>query len=216
MRDTPAIWTPLCWAISQHDRSWLRKAGAVSHVIKKNRHYMSATLHPGGTDQRVHPRVPGPASSSLQHSGMLLMNDAPKGHVLLVENDRSMIRLIEECLAEAGYIVSALRDRARESVRATVERVRPHCVLLDGERPADFGSAWADAAWMAGLPTRIPAIMFTTNAAAVQEALANTSDRSRAADFVGVLMKPFDLDDLDRVVESAVSGFSHAAPQRAR
>jgi CheY-like chemotaxis protein len=57
----------------------------------------------------------------------------PVGRVLVDDDDADIADLAEELLTDLGYIVTTLRDRDEESVRATVERLRPDCVLLDGD-----------------------------------------------------------------------------------
>ena len=49
----------------------------------------------------------------------------PVGRVLVVEDDADIADPVEELLTDEGYIVTTLRDRDEESVRATVERLRP-------------------------------------------------------------------------------------------
>jgi hypothetical protein len=46
--------------------------------------------------------------------------------------------------------------------------------------------------------------MFSADWAATAEAQMNTSDRSQAAGFCSVLPKPFEIDDLLRVIGDAV------------
>ena len=48
----------------------------------------------------------------------------PVGWVL-VDDDADMADLVEELRTDEGYVVATLRDRSEESVRATVERLRP-------------------------------------------------------------------------------------------
>jgi DNA-binding response OmpR family regulator len=66
--------------------------------------------------------------------------------VLIVDDDADIAGLVEELLRDEGYVVEVLPDRSLESVRTAVERVRPDCVLLDGEVRGTFGSSWDDAA----------------------------------------------------------------------
>ena len=51
----------------------------------------------------------------------------------------------------------------------------------------------------------VPVIMFSADAQVSSEARRNESERSQAAHFSSVLPKPFDLDELVRVVALAVS-----------
>jgi hypothetical protein len=51
----------------------------------------------------------------------------------------------------------------------------------------------------------VPVILFSADRQATSEAERDESERSHAASFSSVLPKPFDLDDLVRVVAIAVS-----------
>jgi two-component system, chemotaxis family, chemotaxis protein CheY len=125
--------------------------------------------------------------------------------VLVVDDDADIANLLEELLTDEGYAVALLRSRSAESVQDAVGRLRPDCVLLDGALPGSYGQSWADAAWMSTQATPVPVIMFSADQGVTVEAKMNLSERSRAAGFSSVLAKPFELDELLRVVASAVS-----------
>jgi CheY-like chemotaxis protein len=128
----------------------------------------------------------------------------PKRRVLIIDDDAAIIDLLEECLADEGYVILTLDNVAGEDLSAAVERLQPDCVLLDGERSGLYGSSWDAAARLAASPPSVPVIMFTADSAATREASANESERSQAAGFAAVLTKPFDLDELLCVIGSAV------------
>jgi CheY-like chemotaxis protein len=128
-----------------------------------------------------------------------------KGIILVVDDDRDIAGVIDELLRDEGYAVTILRDRSLESVQATVERLRPDCVLLDGELPGMFGASWDDAAWMTAQVLAVPVIMFSADRAATHEALSLQTERSQAAGFSSILRKPFELDEVLRVIALAVS-----------
>ena len=127
-----------------------------------------------------------------------------KGRVLIVDDDEDIRTLVEEVLSEEGYAVTILKDARIEAIQETVSRVQPDCVLLDGGVGGGYGSSWESAELLAARLPAVPVIMFTAHAGASSEATANTSERSRAAGFAAVLPKPFELDELLRVVELAV------------
>jgi DNA-binding response OmpR family regulator len=137
----------------------------------------------------------------------------PAGRVLVVDDDADIAALVDEFLTSEGYTVTVLRVRDLESVWAAVERLRPNCVLLDGAIPGVFGESWADAAGMAAMPAPVPVIMFSADAQVATEARSHESERSQAAHFSSVLPKPFDLDELVRVVALAgcQSPFRHGS-----
>ena len=125
--------------------------------------------------------------------------------VLVVEDDPEIGNLLEEFLTDEGYSVMVLRSRGVESVQDTVGRLRPDCVLLDGDARGGYGRSWADAAAMTATAPPVPVIMFSAEQGATAEATMNLSDRSRAAGFSSVLPKPFELDDLLRAITAAVN-----------
>jgi CheY-like chemotaxis protein len=135
-----------------------------------------------------------------------------RGTVLIVDDNADISEIVGDVLTEEGYAIEILRDRNLESVKAAVERLRPDCVLLDGEIPGSFGASWDEAAWLTALPAPVPVIMFTGEQRATDKARRNTSTRSEAARFSSILLKPFDLDELVRAVALAVS----QSPKRRR
>ena len=125
--------------------------------------------------------------------------------MLVVDDDADIGNLLVDLLTDEGYAVALLRSRSGESVQDAVGRLRPDCVLLDGAVPGSYDGSWADAAWMRAQKAAVPAIMFSADRGATTEAISNLSERSRAAGFAAVLPKPFEIDDLLRVIAGAVS-----------
>src|SRR3954471_3845383 len=115
----------------------------------------------------------------------------PADHVRIVEDDADISGLVQDFLEGEGYAVTILHDRRLETLQAAVDRVRPDCVLLDGEIPGSLGAAWADAAWRTASSAPVPVFMFTADRGATNEGETNTSDRSHAAGFSAVMGKPF-------------------------
>jgi DNA-binding response OmpR family regulator len=125
--------------------------------------------------------------------------------MLIVDDDAGIAALVDEIFTDEGYAVTTMRDRDLESVRAAVVRLRPDCVLLDGGGRGDYGDSWTDAAWMTEQIHAVPVIMFSADRLATDEAASNASVRSQAAGFAAVVQKPFDLDELIRLVALAVT-----------
>jgi two-component system nitrogen regulation response regulator NtrX len=125
--------------------------------------------------------------------------------VLVVEDDADIGNLIADLLTDEGYAVALLRERRGESVQDAVRRIAPDCVLLDGAVPGSYDGSWADAAWMRAQEAAVPVIMFSADQGATAEAKMNLTERSQAAGFCSVLPKPFEIDDLLRVIAEAVS-----------
>lgn len=140
-----------------------------------------------------------------------MVSTARRETILVIENDPALGAIVEELLVEEGYRVRWLKTPEAGRLRAELVEVRPDCILLDGIG-SDYGVSWEEAAWaQAHLPgTRI--IMFTANAAAIQEALEGISERSRTID--SVVPKPFDVDalleTLDRAMQAPAEPYREA------
>ena len=128
----------------------------------------------------------------------------PAATVLLVDDDQDICDLVEAILSDSGYRVECLTDAGPAATQAAVGRVEPDCVLLDGASHVEYGDAWERARWLTVRGRPVPVVMFTAHSAAVREAQAAESARSRAAGFAGVVAKPFDLEELLAAVAKAV------------
>jgi FixJ family two-component response regulator len=123
--------------------------------------------------------------------------------VVVADNDEGVCELVHAVLTDEGYDVSVLTQTDHDSIAAAIGQLEPDCVLLDGAQGSAFGNSWAEAAYLASRSRRVPAIMFTAHSDAVREALEKLSDRAAAADFVAVIGKPFDIDELVEAVGAA-------------
>jgi DNA-binding response OmpR family regulator len=142
-----------------------------------------------------------------------------RGTVLLVDDDPAVGDLVRDLLTDEGYAASVLGAVTSEALRAAVDRLEPDCLLLDSRGPLDYGDSWRDAAWARARARAVPVVMFTASTAAVREAEAGESARSRAAGLFAVVAKPFDLDALLATVERAVGSavrFDRSAAAAAR
>ncbi|MGI8552662.1 MAG: response regulator [Dehalococcoidia bacterium] len=126
--------------------------------------------------------------------------------VLVVDDDRSICEVVEELLTDEGYAVACLNDSTPEALHETVERLEPDCLLLDSSRIAtDYGQSWEEARWLRMRERPVPVIMFTGHSAAIGEARVRQTERSRAAVFAGLVLKPFALDELLETVSKAIA-----------
>ncbi|MDQ2674753.1 MAG: response regulator [Chloroflexota bacterium] len=123
--------------------------------------------------------------------------------VLLIDEDADVASVVVAILTDEGYAVSVLVDTSRESILAAVGKQEPDCVLLDGSTATEYGTSWADAAYLAARERSIPTVMFSAHASDVREAQEGRTDRAREADFAAVVAKPFSLDDLLSAVAAA-------------
>jgi signal transduction histidine kinase len=126
-------------------------------------------------------------------------------NVLVVEDDAALRLLVSGLLTEAGYNPVTIADHAL--IGAAVAQWKPRCVILDGEvRSTGASRTWDDAAAIRRAHPDLPVVMFTADGAALAEADANTSTRSRAASFAGTVGKPFVVEEFLATVKSAVDG----------
>lgn len=110
--------------------------------------------------------------------------------VLVVEDDPALGRVIELVLKDAGYSVIAATD-GREALDRVAEGL-PGVVLLDMKMPVMDG--WEFATELRSKYGRtVPLIMVT--------AAWNSEQRAQEIGADDYLDKPFDIDDLVRVVE---------------
>jgi CheY-like chemotaxis protein len=123
--------------------------------------------------------------------------------VLLIDDDADVADVVRAILSDDGYAVGVLADTSHQSILAAVGQQEPDCVLLDGSVGPEYGSSWAEAAYLAARERSIPTIMFSAHMRDVREAREERSDRARAAEFAAVLAKPFSLDELLEAVAAA-------------
>jgi DNA-binding response OmpR family regulator len=129
--------------------------------------------------------------------------DGTPYRVLLIDDDADVADVVLAILTDEDYLVGVLADTSHQSVMAAVGMQEPDCILLDGSTGPEYGSSWAEAAYLAARERSIPTIMFSAHAGDVREALQEESDRARAAEFAAIVAKPFDLDDLLAAVATA-------------
>ena len=133
-----------------------------------------------------------------------------KPFVLLVEDEPSVSKVVGKLLDEAGYAHVSIAQHAE--ISAAIVRWKPRCIILDSE-PGSAGHArsWADAAAIRRAHPETPVLMFTADPASMSEARAKTTARSKAADYAGVLDKPFLIVEFLATLKHAV-GTSQGAP----
>jgi DNA-binding NtrC family response regulator len=124
--------------------------------------------------------------------------------ILLVDNDRDIAEVVEAILIDEGFQVRVLSEVNSALLRRMVEDFAPDCVLLDGQGPGVYGESWLNAAWLSERDPAVPTIMFTADQPAADEARDRQTSRSQAAQFTGVLIKPFDIDNLIDMVSRAI------------
>lgn len=131
------------------------------------------------------------------------------GRILVVDNDHDIAEVVEAILYDAGFSVVLLTEYDSARIQHVVENFAPECVLLDGQGPGNYGASWQSAAWLS--VRQVPTIMFTADAPAAFEAQHRMSERSREAQFSGVVTKPFDIDALIDMILGVITRRSSAS-----
>lgn len=140
------------------------------------------------------------------------MNSAESHSVLVVDDDEDVGEVIAAILSDEGYTVSTLSDVSDDSFRTAIGQLEPDLILLDGAGRSEYGEGWLEAARVHLRHRPIPIIMLTGHALDAREAEAGGTARAQAAAFAAILLKPFSLDTLIRVVSETVSDepFNHS------
>ncbi|MEP6694906.1 MAG: ATP-binding protein [Chloroflexota bacterium] len=131
-------------------------------------------------------------------------------NVLVVEDDVALGAFVGGLLTGAGYRPVNIADHSL--IGAAVDEWKPRCVILDGEVALTGESrTWKDAAAIRSAYPNLPVLMFTADGAALAEAGAGRSQRSRAAAFAGIVSKPFIVEEFLASVKHAVEGATSLA-----
>lgn len=123
------------------------------------------------------------------------------GHVLVVEDDLDLLGLVEMVLQDAGHRVRTASDGRRALERVAEEM--PRLILLDMRMP--IMSGWEFAREFRARYGRACPIVVVT-------AAENAQLRAAEIEAEGWLSKPFELDDVLRMVSRFVAGPSAAHP----
>jgi DNA-binding response OmpR family regulator len=117
---------------------------------------------------------------------------APASDVLVAEDEPAIARLMEALLVSAGYRVRMAADgqQALDAIAAE----RPALVVLDLSLPRVDG--WQVLERLRSAVDPPPVIVLTGH--------SRTGDRAARAGAVATILKPFDVDDLLRIVERHV------------
>ena len=110
-------------------------------------------------------------------------------HILVVEDDPAVLRVVVRALEVEGYAVASARNGAEALTE--VESDRPLLILLDMHMPVMDGWRFKQALGQRGLDVPIVVMTAAVNA-------ASYADDIQANGYLG---KPFDIDELLSVVE---------------
>ena len=133
-----------------------------------------------------------------------------KPWVLLVEDEPTVSKIVGKLLDEAGYEHVSIADH--NQIAAAILRWKPRCIILDSE-PGSAGHerSWADAAAIRRAHPELPVLMFTADPSSQAEAKANTTPRSKAAHYAGVIDKPLLIVEFLATLKAAVGSGGSAA-----
>ena len=115
--------------------------------------------------------------------------------ILVVDDDGDVRTLVDMVLREAGYDVTTVQNG--EEALAVATRRRPDLILLDKLMPVMDGTAFARA-YRAASPDPAPIVAFC--------AARDAEEWARSIGAVAFVEKPFDVDDLARVVRAQLNG----------
>jgi DNA-binding response OmpR family regulator len=117
------------------------------------------------------------------------------GNILVVDDDWRIRELVQLALEESGYSVTTVGDGERAI--ALIRHERPAALVLDLTLPRADGFAVAEAVREVH-GNAVPILVVTGDQSA--------REKARAIGAVGHLGKPFDLDELARLLERALEG----------
>lgn len=118
--------------------------------------------------------------------------------ILVIDDDQPILELVNEILADAGYEVRATLD-AVEGL-AWLDAELPDLIVLDMRMPVLDGWGFKEALVERGVD--VPIVVMT--------AAQNARRWAREIEAVGYLAKPFDIDDMLRVVARVLRDVSGA------
>ena len=120
--------------------------------------------------------------------------DVATARILVIDDDRRILKIIRSALEEEGYVVEAAVDGQQGLERAI--RTRPALIVLDLHLPVIDGAAVADG--LRALAGERPPIVLIT-------ADDRPEEQARRVGAYAYLRKPFELDDLVTVVQRGLN-----------
>ena len=134
-------------------------------------------------------------------------HEAPRGHILIVDDDQDVRDTLRMALEDEGYAVYEAEDGA-EALDLLRRTLTPHVVVLDLRMPRLTGDALLQrVSTQERLPTRHTFVLVTAN----HEQLSPVSQRLLEHMGVPVAPKPFDLDELLDLVAQAADTLNETA-----
>lgn len=126
-----------------------------------------------------------------------MLETSSSKHILVVEDNEAVADLVQSVLSTYGYRVDVADDLT--AIRASREHL-PDLILLDVMMPRISGDETARSLNQLPETADIPIVLMS--------ATDDVAQRARRLGAAGYLAKPFDLDDLLRVVEQTLDSAS--------
>ena len=118
----------------------------------------------------------------------------PRRQILVVDDEPEVVALVQEVLRESGYVVITAKNG--EEALAVAARQRPDLIVLDKLMPVMDGTSFVRS-YRQGTRDPAPIVAFC--------AARDAEECGRSIGAVAYIAKPFDIDDLDRIVRSHLS-----------
>lgn len=135
--------------------------------------------------------------------------DGTRKHVVAADDDLDILALVQTVVEDKGWSMAGCSDPSH--ALHCVQQEHPDLILLDLCLPA------ADTGWdilrtlhSTASTADIPVILFTADRPSVER-----GETWLTSHVVTVLLKPFDLDDFDRVLDEATSAVRPRATDEA-
>ena len=128
-------------------------------------------------------------------------------HIMVINDNQEILTLFEEILTEEGYSVSLYSFAMHDLVE--VERIKPDLIILDHIMGGEaVGWQMLQKLKMRRSTANIPVVVCTAAVKAVQE-----MEGYLKAKGVGLVLKPFDIEDLLEAVSLALKNREQASTQ---
>ncbi|ASU36494.1 response regulator [Mucilaginibacter xinganensis] len=121
--------------------------------------------------------------------------DNPNKKIIIFDDDEDILSICSFILEEQGWVVSAFADC--NNIIEKVSAIMPNVILMDNWIPDDGGIVATKKIKQSKNLKHIPIIYFSANSDI--ELLANDAGAET------YLAKPFDLEDLERVINSVLT-----------
>lgn len=118
-----------------------------------------------------------------------------KKSILVCDDDIGILEVVSIILEQKGYCVTALNDS--EDVLKTVEEQAPHLILLDLWMPNISGEELTLKLKKQKATKNIPVVIVSAS--------KDTQKIATSAGANGFIVKPFDINDLESLVEKYIS-----------